>query len=75
MQLLAGFRVRPAALLVCAMMCLFMGALAIDLANGRDVWSHEIPAGVVKGGTAIDHAGRIVVSLEDGRVMCFVGGG
>jgi outer membrane protein assembly factor BamB len=44
---------------------------AINIKDGTDVWKQEIPAEAVKGGTAIDHRGRIFVSLEDGRVMCF----
>jgi uncharacterized membrane protein YphA (DoxX/SURF4 family) len=36
-QLLIGLRVRPAALLVGAMMCLFLAALVIALANGLDM--------------------------------------
>lgn len=28
---------------------------------------------VVKGGTAVDAAGRIFVSLENGQLMCFTG--
>ena len=29
------------------------------------------PADAVKGGTAIDHRGRIFVSLENGKLLCF----
>jgi len=45
---------------------------AIDLKDGTDVWSKQLPASVVKGGTAIDGDRRIVVSLENGQVVCFV---
>lgn len=44
---------------------------ALSLQDGSDLWSHELPAPVVKGGTSIDHQGRIVVALEDGRIVCF----
>jgi len=46
-----------------------LAALRVD--DGSDLWSHELAAPVVKGGTAIDHAGRIVVALENGRIVCF----
>jgi len=44
---------------------------AIDIRDGSDFWNRELPAPVVKGGTAVDHEGRIVVSLTDGQVLCF----
>ncbi len=47
----------------------FLTAMAIK--DGSDIWCHQLPAGVVKGGTAVDHTGRIFVSLEDGQVVCF----
>ena len=47
----------------------FLAALSVD--DGSDIWREQLPAGVVKGGTALDHQGRIIVSLEDGRILCF----
>ncbi len=44
---------------------------AVNVEDGSDLWSLELPAAVVKGGTAIDHQGRIVVALENGRIVCF----
>jgi len=44
---------------------------AINTEDGSDLWSERLPAAVVKGGTALDHEGRIVVSLENGQVVCF----
>jgi outer membrane protein assembly factor BamB len=44
---------------------------AFRLKNGQRVWTQELPATPVKGGTAIDHAGQIYVSTEDGRLLCF----
>ncbi len=44
---------------------------AISTKDGKDVWQQELPANVVKGGTAVDHAGRIVLALEDGKIVCF----
>ncbi len=46
---------------------------AINTQDGSNIWKKELPADVVKGGTAVDHQGRIVVSLEDGQVLCFTG--
>ena len=47
---------------------------AINIADGSDAWLHEIPAEAVKGGAAIDHQGRIYVSLENGELLCFAAG-
>lgn len=44
---------------------------AINMADGTDVWAHELPADAVKGGTAIDSEGRIFVALENGQLLCF----
>ena len=44
---------------------------AISINDGSPLWRERLPAPVVKGGTAVDHAGRIFISLEDGRVLCF----
>jgi outer membrane protein assembly factor BamB len=47
----------------------FLAALRID--DGSELWREPLPAAAVKGGVAMDHAGRITVSLEDGRIVCF----
>jgi outer membrane protein assembly factor BamB len=44
---------------------------AIDIETGADRWREPLPAAVVQGGMAIDHAGRIVASLENGQVVAF----
>ncbi len=44
---------------------------AIDPTTGADLWRHELPSAAVRGGLAVDHAGRIVVVLDDGRVVVF----
>ena len=31
----------------------------------------QLPAAPIKGGTAVDHEGRVFVSLADGQVLCF----
>jgi outer membrane protein assembly factor BamB len=38
-------------------------------------WSQELPAAVVKGGTAIDAQGRIVIALENGQIVCLAPAG
>jgi outer membrane protein assembly factor BamB len=45
--------------------------VAINIADGTDLWTKELPADAVKGGTAVDAAGRVFVSLENGQLMCF----
>jgi outer membrane protein assembly factor BamB len=44
---------------------------AVNIQDGSDTWLEKLPAMAVPGGAAIDHARRIFVSLEDGRVLCF----
>ena len=45
--------------------------VSINTANGDDHWIEELPALPVKGGTAIDHTGRIYISLENGELLCY----
>ncbi|TWT84215.1 outer membrane biogenesis protein BamB [Planctomycetes bacterium CA13] len=45
--------------------------VSINTTDGSDNWIEKIPADAVKGGTAIDHHGRIYVSLENGQLCCF----
>jgi len=47
----------------------FLAALRLD--TGDELWLEPLPGPVVKGGTAIDHQGRIFVSLENGKVLAF----
>lgn len=44
---------------------------AIEIKNGSVIWNQVLPALVVKDGIALDHKNRIVVSLENGTVICF----
>ncbi len=46
---------------------------AVNIEDGSEIWQQGLPAAVVKGGTAVDHKARVVVSLRDGRVLCFAG--
>ena len=48
-----------------------LAAMKID--DGSDAWVERLPAQAVKGGTAVDGAGRVYVALEDGRMVCFGG--
>ena len=43
----------------------------INLKTGKDIWTETLPAKPIKGGAAIDKSGRILVSLTDGRVLCY----
>ncbi len=45
--------------------------VSINTADGTDNWIETLPAIPVKGGTSIDHNGRIYVSLENGQLLCF----
>lgn len=50
-----------------------MNVAAVSTEDGSDSWYEKLPASVVKGGAAVDHAGRIFVALDDGRVICLGG--
>jgi outer membrane protein assembly factor BamB len=45
--------------------------LALHPASGEVLWEQALPASPVRWGLAVDATGRAVVSLEDGRVLCF----
>ncbi len=44
---------------------------SVTVADGRNEWSHPLPANAVKGGVAIDRHSRIYVTLETGQLLCF----
>jgi outer membrane protein assembly factor BamB len=46
------------------------GIAALDPKDGRVLWKHALPGVPVMFGAAIDREGRILVSLQDGRVVC-----
>jgi outer membrane protein assembly factor BamB len=48
--------------------------VALDLQNGKVLWSQVIPAAPVTWGLAIDRDGRAIVSLEDGQILCLGSG-
>lgn len=43
----------------------------INIKDGKDLWKQPLTDVAVKGGTAIDHEGRIYVTLENGKLLCF----
>jgi outer membrane protein assembly factor BamB len=45
--------------------------VAMRTADGTTIWKQDLPASASKGGTAVDAAGRIFVTLEDGQLLCF----
>jgi outer membrane protein assembly factor BamB len=45
--------------------------VAIRLQDGTEAWREALPAAVVRGGLATAAGGRIIVTLEDGQVICF----
>jgi outer membrane protein assembly factor BamB len=44
---------------------------ALSLEEGEVLWTLALPAPPVPWGLAVNRAGRTVVALEDGRVLCF----
>ncbi len=44
---------------------------AMNLVDGKFLWGQALPSSPVPWGLAVDSAGRVIVSLEDGQVMCF----
>jgi outer membrane protein assembly factor BamB len=45
--------------------------VSLSVSDGRTLWTQPLPAMPASWGLALDSAGRIVVALEDGRVLCF----
>ncbi len=43
---------------------------AIRIKDGTSLWRKDLPAPAVKAGLAIDGKGRIIVSLENGQIVC-----
>lgn len=44
---------------------------ALSLEDGDVLWKKPLPAAPVSYGLAVDRDGRVVVTLKDGRVLCF----
>ena len=49
--------------------------VAVNIDDGNVLWSQSLPAAPVEWGLAIDKEGRAVVTLTDGRILCFGAGG
>ena len=47
----------------------------MNIDDGGVLWSHPLPAEPVEWGLAVDRQGRAVVTLADGRILCFGAGG
>ncbi|MGF1583544.1 MAG: PQQ-binding-like beta-propeller repeat protein [Gemmataceae bacterium] len=47
------------------------GLCAFDLTSGKQLWRHNLPAEPSGWGVAINRDGKVIVSLQDGRVICF----
>jgi outer membrane protein assembly factor BamB len=45
--------------------------VALNLHDGTPLWRHALPAAPVGWGLAINREGQVVVSLRDGKVLCF----
>lgn len=45
--------------------------IALSLEEGRLLWKHPLPAAPVPWGLAINREGKVIVTLEGGRVVCF----
>ncbi|NQT02925.1 MAG: hypothetical protein HQ580_12935, partial [Planctomycetes bacterium] len=49
--------------------------VALNLKDGSVLWSENISSSPVNWGLAVDRDGRVIVTLEDGQVLCFGGTG
>ena len=47
---------------------------AFDLGGGEVVWQQALPGAPIPGGVSIDRDGRVVVVLDDGRIVCLGSG-
>ncbi|MDK1032566.1 MAG: PQQ-like beta-propeller repeat protein, partial [Planctomycetia bacterium] len=47
------------------------GIAALNIGDGKVLWSLPLPAGPVSWGVAIGPDGRVVVALQDGSIACF----
>ena len=45
--------------------------LLLDLQTGKQLWSQPLPAAPVPWGLAVDRHGRVILTLENGHVLCF----
>ena len=45
--------------------------VALNLRDGKVLWSEAVPSAPVDWCLAVDRDGRVIVSLEDGQILCF----
>ncbi|MCJ7675504.1 MAG: PQQ-binding-like beta-propeller repeat protein [Sedimentisphaerales bacterium] len=45
--------------------------VALNIEDGSVLWSQPVPAAPVPWGLAVDRDGRVIVTLEDGKILCF----
>jgi len=45
--------------------------VALNLKDGSILWSESLPSAPVNWGLAVDRDGRVIVTLEDGQILCF----
>jgi len=45
--------------------------VALNLRDGKMLWTQPLPSSPVPWGLAVDRDGRVIVTLEDGYVICF----
>ena len=48
-----------------------LNVLAFDLNDGSVLWSKSLPSPTVSWGLAVDRDGRVVITLKNGRILCF----
>ena len=48
--------------------------VALAAQDGARLWSQALPAAPVPWGVLVDAAGRVVITLQDGGVVCYAGG-
>jgi outer membrane protein assembly factor BamB len=44
---------------------------ALEPNSGEAIWSETLPAAAESWGLAVDRAGRLLVTLEDGQLLCY----
>ena len=62
------------ALAVCSNAVVVAGkseVVTLNLEDGKVLWSQPLPSPAVTWGVAVDRDGRVIVTLEDGQVLCF----
>ena len=45
--------------------------VALNLKDGSVLWSEDVPSTPVNWGLAVDRDGRVIVTLENGQILCF----